>query len=50
MGKSGEWISSSYYYEQLPEWLIEFQQKKPATSYFKGAWKAEGLATLWIAY
>ena len=20
MGKSGEWISSSYYYEQLPEW------------------------------
>ena len=42
MGKSGEWISSSYYYEQLPEWLIEFQQKKPATSYFKGAWKGRG--------
>ena len=42
MGKSGEWISSSYYYEQLPEWLIKFQQKKPATSYFKGAWKGRG--------
>jgi predicted AlkP superfamily pyrophosphatase or phosphodiesterase len=42
MGKSGEWISSSYYYEQLPEWLLQFQQDKPATSYFKGAWKGKG--------
>ncbi|MDA7768213.1 alkaline phosphatase family protein [Flavobacteriales bacterium] len=42
MGKSGEWISSSYYYEQLPEWLVEFQQDKPASSYFKGAWKGKG--------
>lgn len=42
MGKSGEWISSSYYYEQLPEWLIKFQQDKPVTSYFKGAWKGKG--------
>ena len=42
MGKSGEWITSSYYYEQLPEWLIQFQQDNPATSYFKGAWKGKG--------
>jgi predicted AlkP superfamily pyrophosphatase or phosphodiesterase len=42
MGRSGEWISSSYYYEQLPEWLLQFQQDKPATSYFKGAWKGKG--------
>ena len=42
MGKSGEWISSSYYYEQLPQWLLDFQQEKPATSYFKGAWKGRG--------
>ena len=42
MGKSGEWISSSYYYEQLPQWLLDFQQDKPVTSYFKGAWKGRG--------
>lgn len=41
MGNNGEWISSSYYYDQLPEWLLEFQQKKPASSYFKGAWKGK---------
>jgi len=39
MDKNGDWITSSYYMDMLPEWLSEHQKKKPASSYFKGDWK-----------
>jgi predicted AlkP superfamily pyrophosphatase or phosphodiesterase len=39
MDNNGDWISSDYYMPQLPEWLIQHQDKNPATSYFKGKWE-----------
>ena len=38
MDKNGEWITSSYYMDQLPRWLIEYQSKNNASDYMKGNW------------
>lgn len=39
MDNNGDWITSSYYMNKLPQWLKNHQQDKPSTSYFKGKWK-----------
>ncbi len=39
MDRNGEWISSSYYMEDLPRWMIEFQNKNTASNYMTGNWK-----------
>ena len=33
MDGHGDWISSSFYMENLPNWLIEYQNQKPTSSY-----------------
>ena len=38
MDKNGEWITSSFYMDKLPDWLINHQQKKNALSYLTGYW------------
>ncbi|MEE2954208.1 MAG: alkaline phosphatase family protein [Bacteroidota bacterium] len=42
MDQDGRWISSSYYMDVLPEWLIQFQEKNPAENYLTGEWEIEG--------
>ena len=37
--KSGEFVTSSYYYEQYPAWVTEWNAGKPAAAYSGKAWK-----------
>ncbi|OYD45688.1 alkaline phosphatase family protein [Sphingobacterium cellulitidis] len=37
--KSGDWISSTYYMEKLPEWVTKFNGQKLADKYLKQDWK-----------
>ena len=45
MDKNGEWITSSYYMDQLPKWLIEYQSKNNASDYMKGNWSLKNSFT-----
>ena len=38
MNSDGQWISSSFYMDSLPKWLIEYQNKINPTFYLKGKW------------
>ena len=38
MDSKGEWISSSFYMESLPKWLIKYQNQNPASSFLKETW------------
>lgn len=38
-GKSGNWITSSYYMKELPQWVKEFNKKQLAKQYLSGEWK-----------
>lgn len=38
-GANGNWISSSYYMKELPQWVQKFNAKKLAENYVKGNWK-----------
>ncbi len=38
-GKTGNWISSSFYMEKLPEWVNKFNKKKLAEKYLKQDWE-----------
>ncbi|KGJ97933.1 alkaline phosphatase family protein [Colwellia psychrerythraea] len=37
--KSGEFVTSSYYYDKYPDWVTKWNQAKPATKYDKKAWQ-----------
>jgi predicted AlkP superfamily pyrophosphatase or phosphodiesterase len=37
--KSGEFVTSSYYYEQYPDWVAEWNAGKPAAAYSGKAWE-----------
>lgn len=39
MDSNGEWISSSYYMGNLPEWLLKYQSKNTSSDYLEGRWK-----------
>ena len=39
MDKNGDWITSSYYMNDLPEWLISYQQRVNVTDYLQGNWE-----------
>lgn len=36
--KTGEFMTSSYYHEQLPDWVTKFNNKKSADSYLSQTW------------
>lgn len=36
--KSGDWITSSFYMEQLPSWVAQFNKQKLAEKYLKQDW------------
>jgi hypothetical protein len=36
--KTGDWISSSYYIKELPDWVKELNAKKMVDKYFAGNW------------
>ena len=38
MNSDGQWISSSFYMDSLPKWLVEYQNKINPTFYLKGKW------------
>lgn len=38
-GANGNWISSSYYMKELPQWVQKFNAKKLAEKYVKENWK-----------
>ena len=35
---SGEFVTSSYYYQQYPDWVNEWNARKPATAYADKSW------------
>ena len=37
--KSGEFVTSSYYYDEYPEWVRQWNSKKPALVYAEKAWE-----------
>jgi predicted AlkP superfamily pyrophosphatase or phosphodiesterase len=37
--KTGNWVSSSYYMNKLPEWLKKYNQSQPAMKYLNGNWE-----------
>jgi predicted AlkP superfamily pyrophosphatase or phosphodiesterase len=37
--KSGEFVTSTYYYEQYPDWVSEWNARKPASAYSGKAWE-----------
>jgi len=37
-GKSGDWISSTFYMQNLPEWVQQFNRQKLADKYLKQDW------------
>jgi len=38
-GESGNWVSSTFYQPQLPEWLTEFNKLQKAKTYLNQTWK-----------
>ena len=38
-GESGNWISSTYYMEQLPNWVSKFNNSKKVDTYLSKPWK-----------
>ena len=38
MDSHGDWISSSFYMDNLPDWLINFQNQKPSSEYMPSKW------------
>ncbi|MFM9481348.1 hypothetical protein, partial [Streptomyces scabiei] len=38
-GKSGNWITSSYYRDTLPKWVVDFNAKKLPAKYLAQDWK-----------
>ncbi|HWY37175.1 MAG TPA: alkaline phosphatase family protein, partial [Bacteroidia bacterium] len=37
-GTTGSFISSAFYMNELPQWLIDFNEKKPAQKYLQSGW------------
>jgi arylsulfatase A-like enzyme len=35
---SGNMVSSTYYFEQLPNWVVEFNRQRPADKFFGARW------------
>jgi predicted AlkP superfamily pyrophosphatase or phosphodiesterase len=35
---SGNMVSSTYYFDQLPNWVVEFNRKRPADKFFGARW------------
>ena len=36
---TGEFVSSSYYFNQMPEWVVRFNAARPADKYFGARWE-----------
>lgn len=37
--RTGEWISSTYYFPQVPQWVQDFNARKLPNAYLKDGWK-----------
>lgn len=37
-GASGNWVSSSYYFKDLPEWVKDYNKTRPADKYLGAEW------------
>lgn len=37
-GQNGQWISSSFYMDKLPEWVLDFNKSGKANNYLKTPW------------
>lgn len=38
-GASGNWVSSTYYMQDLPKWLTKYNASQPAMKYLSGSWE-----------
>ncbi|MCB0819561.1 MAG: alkaline phosphatase family protein [Bacteroidetes bacterium] len=38
-GASGNWVSSTYYMQELPKWLEKYNASQPAMKYLNGSWE-----------
>lgn len=39
LNNNGQWITSSFYNNKLPNWVVDFHKESPADSYMRGSWK-----------
>ena len=37
--QSGIFVSSDYYFKQLPDWVTEFNKQRPSDKFFQGKWE-----------
>lgn len=37
-GQTGDWITSTYYMQQLPSWVQDYNKQKPADKFFANNW------------
>jgi predicted AlkP superfamily pyrophosphatase or phosphodiesterase len=37
-GATGNWVTSTYYMQQLPQWAVDFNNKKIADQFYKNNW------------
>ena len=42
MNSDGDWITSSFYMDNLPKWLVNYQQERNALYYLQGSWDVNG--------
>ena len=41
LNNNAQWITSTYYTESLPDWVIKFENENPASSYMNTYWKGD---------
>jgi predicted AlkP superfamily pyrophosphatase or phosphodiesterase len=44
-GKTGNFVSSTYYFDALPEWVTQFNASRPADKYAGKAWMGKTMAS-----
>ena len=44
MDSNGDWITSSYYMENLPQWMIDYQSENSVSDYLQGKWEGNNFS------
>ena len=44
MDSNGDWITSSYYMESLPQWMIDYQSENSVSDYLESKWEGNNFS------
>ena len=44
MDSNGDWITSNYYMENLPQWMIDYQSENSVSDYLQGKWEGNNFS------